>query len=134
MKRELRARSDQEVKTACSTILLKLAANGLQNVFEKWVERCKKCIACQGMYFGKDTITALPQSSMSPRTFQTAFTDGNIMNCGVESRKIRRYRTAGNLTDIRTLHLPNTILKPTVAIQGAILQEFCALYTKLPQW
>jgi hypothetical protein len=21
-----------------------------------------------------------------------------------------------------------------VAIQGAILQEFCALYTKLPQW
>jgi hypothetical protein len=22
--------------------------NGLQQVFEKWVERCKKCIACQG--------------------------------------------------------------------------------------
>jgi hypothetical protein len=22
--------------------------NGLQHVFEKWVERCKKCIACQG--------------------------------------------------------------------------------------
>jgi hypothetical protein len=41
-------RSDQEVKTACSTILLKLAANGLQHVFEKWVERFKKCIACQG--------------------------------------------------------------------------------------
>jgi hypothetical protein len=34
--------SDQEGKTACSTILLKLAANGLQHVFEKWVERCKK--------------------------------------------------------------------------------------------
>jgi hypothetical protein len=25
--------------------------NGLQHVFEKWVERCKKCIACQGRYF-----------------------------------------------------------------------------------
>jgi hypothetical protein len=30
MKRELR-----DKKTACSTILLKLAANGLQHVFEK---------------------------------------------------------------------------------------------------
>jgi hypothetical protein len=40
MKRELRGK-----KTACSTILLKLATNGLQHVFEKWVERCKKCIA-----------------------------------------------------------------------------------------
>jgi hypothetical protein len=51
MKREL------EVKT----ILLKLAANGLQHVFEKWVERCKKCIACQGRYFEKETVTAPPQ-------------------------------------------------------------------------
>jgi hypothetical protein len=25
--------------------------NGLQHVFEKGVERCKKCIACQGRYF-----------------------------------------------------------------------------------
>jgi hypothetical protein len=65
MKRELRARSDQEVKTACSTILLKLAANGLQHVLEKWVERCKKCIACQGRYFEKETVTASPQSSDS---------------------------------------------------------------------
>jgi hypothetical protein len=38
-------RSDQEVKTSCSTIVLKLAANCLQHVFEKWVKRCKKCIA-----------------------------------------------------------------------------------------
>jgi hypothetical protein len=48
MTRELQVekfRSDQEVKTAFSTILLKLAANGLQHVFEKCVERCKKCIA-----------------------------------------------------------------------------------------
>jgi hypothetical protein len=48
MKRELRGK-----KNACSTILLNLAANGLQHVFEKWVERCKKYIACQGRYFGK---------------------------------------------------------------------------------
>jgi hypothetical protein len=35
--------------------------NGLQHVFEKWVERCKKCIACQGRYFEKKTVTASPQ-------------------------------------------------------------------------
>jgi hypothetical protein len=46
MKTELRGK-----KTACSTILLMLAANGLQHDFEKWVERCKKCIACQERYF-----------------------------------------------------------------------------------
>jgi hypothetical protein len=34
--------------------------NGLQHVFEKWVERCKKCIACQGRYFEKETVTAPP--------------------------------------------------------------------------
>jgi hypothetical protein len=56
---------DQEFKTACSIILLKLAANGLQHVFEKWVERCKKCIACQGRYFEEETVTAPPQSSDS---------------------------------------------------------------------
>jgi hypothetical protein len=28
--------------------------NGLQHVFDKWVERCKKCIACQGRYLEKD--------------------------------------------------------------------------------
>jgi hypothetical protein len=40
MKRELRGQSP------CFIIIPKLAANGLQRVFEKWVERCKKCIAC----------------------------------------------------------------------------------------
>jgi hypothetical protein len=40
MKRELRARNFEVI-------------NGLQHVFEKWVERCKKCIACQGRYFEK---------------------------------------------------------------------------------
>jgi hypothetical protein len=39
--------------------------NGLQHVFEKWVERCKKCFACQGRYFEKETVTAPPQSSDS---------------------------------------------------------------------
>jgi hypothetical protein len=43
----------EKVKTAYSTILLKFAANGLQHVFEKWVERCKKCLAFQGRYFEK---------------------------------------------------------------------------------
>jgi hypothetical protein len=65
MGRELRARSVQDVKTAYSTILLKLAANGQQHVFDKWVERCKKCIAYQGRYFEKETVTAPPQSSDS---------------------------------------------------------------------
>jgi hypothetical protein len=41
-------------------LLLKLAANGLQHVFEKWVERCKKYIACQGRYFEKVTVYAPP--------------------------------------------------------------------------
>jgi hypothetical protein len=67
MKRELRNkrfRSDQEAKTACSTVL-KHEAKGLQHVFEKWVERCKKCIACQGRYFEKETVTAPQQNSDS---------------------------------------------------------------------
>jgi hypothetical protein len=42
-----------------------LAVNGLRHVFEKWVERCKKRIACQGRYFEKQTVTAPPQSSDS---------------------------------------------------------------------
>jgi hypothetical protein len=37
--------------------------NCLQHVFEKWVERCKKCVACQGRYFEKETVTAPPRSS-----------------------------------------------------------------------
>jgi hypothetical protein len=35
------------------SLLLELASNGLQHVFEKWVERCKKCIARKGRYFEK---------------------------------------------------------------------------------
>jgi hypothetical protein len=54
-----------EVKTACSTILLKLVANSLQHVFEKRMDRCKKCIACHGGYFEKETVTAPSRSSDS---------------------------------------------------------------------
>jgi hypothetical protein len=53
-------REPQGKKSACSTILLKLAAKGLQHVFEEWVERCKFCIACQGRYFEKETVIAPP--------------------------------------------------------------------------
>jgi hypothetical protein len=31
-------------------------------VFEKWVERCKKCIAYQGRYFEQETVNSFPQS------------------------------------------------------------------------
>jgi hypothetical protein len=55
----------EKVKTACSTILLKLAANGMQHVLEKWMERCKKYIACQRRYFEKEAVTAPPQRSDS---------------------------------------------------------------------
>jgi hypothetical protein len=37
--------------------------NVLQHVFEKWVESCKKCTACQGRYFEKETVTPPPQRS-----------------------------------------------------------------------
>jgi hypothetical protein len=58
--------------------------NGLQHVFEKWVERFKKCIACQGRYFEKETVTAPPQvptrdNEVSPRTFQTALVKLKIL-------------------------------------------------------
>jgi hypothetical protein len=43
-------------------------------IFEKWVERCKKCFACQERYFEKGTVTAPPScdsgNKVSPRTFQ----------------------------------------------------------------
>jgi hypothetical protein len=39
--------------------------NSVQRVFEKWVERCRKCIACQRRCFEKETVTEPPQSSDS---------------------------------------------------------------------
>jgi hypothetical protein len=58
--------------------------NGLQHVFEKWVERCKKCIACQGRGTSKERpsqhIHKVPTRSnkMSPRTLQTALVPVNV--------------------------------------------------------
>jgi hypothetical protein len=49
-------------KKGCSEARNFEVINGLQHVFEKWVERCKKCIACQGRHFGKETVTAPLQS------------------------------------------------------------------------
>jgi hypothetical protein len=51
--------------------------NGLPHVLEKWVKRCKKCIAYQGRYFEKETVTAPPQvptrrNKVCPLTLQTA--------------------------------------------------------------
>jgi hypothetical protein len=50
--------------------------NGLQKVFEKWVERCKKCIACQWGISKKRPSPHLYKvqtrsNKVSPRTFQT---------------------------------------------------------------
>jgi hypothetical protein len=39
--------------------------NSLQHIFEKWVDYCKKCIACQCRNFKKETVTTPPQSSDS---------------------------------------------------------------------
>jgi hypothetical protein len=87
-KRELRGK-----KTACSTILLELAANGLQHVLEKGVERCKKCIACQGGTSKKRPSPHLHKvptrsNKVSPRNFQTTLafickdkTRKRILNC-----------------------------------------------------
>jgi hypothetical protein len=54
----------QPWKWSCDVINFQVI-NSLQYVFEKWVERCKKCIACQGRDFEKETVTAPPQSSDS---------------------------------------------------------------------
>jgi hypothetical protein len=50
--------------------------NGLQHVFEKWVERCKKCIACEGRskkrpspHLHRDPTRS---NKVSLRTLQTA--------------------------------------------------------------
>jgi hypothetical protein len=49
----------------CSTIPKCVLLNDRNSVFKKWVEHCKKCIACQGRYSEKETVTAPPQSSDS---------------------------------------------------------------------
>jgi hypothetical protein len=49
----------------------------LQLRFREMGGGCKKCIACRGSYFEKETVTAPPQSSdsldkVSQQTFKTA--------------------------------------------------------------
>jgi hypothetical protein len=39
--------------------------NGLQHVFEKWMECSKKYVASQRRYFEKETVTAPPRSFYS---------------------------------------------------------------------
>jgi hypothetical protein len=46
-------------------------------VFEKWVERCKECIAYQRRYFEKETVTTPPQNSYSE---STNFSDGPLFS------------------------------------------------------
>jgi len=41
------------------------------------VERCKKCIACQGRYFEKETVTAPPQNFDSEQCGEST----NFSNC-----------------------------------------------------
>jgi hypothetical protein len=74
---ETKVKDEPRSGSTCSTILLKLAANGMQHVFEKRVERCKKCIACKGGTSKKipsPHLHKVPTRSnkVSPRTFQTA--------------------------------------------------------------
>jgi hypothetical protein len=66
MERELRGkkfRSDQKIKTACSAILLKLVTNGLQHVFEKWVDVVRSASLAKGGTSKKRPVTAPSQSS-----------------------------------------------------------------------
>jgi hypothetical protein len=63
---------------------------GLQQVLEKWVERCKKRIVCQGRYFEKvpsphlHKIPTRSTNKVSPRTLQTALV------CEVRFSKIKK--------------------------------------------
>jgi hypothetical protein len=43
-----RFRDGEKKLSACSTILLKLAANGMQHVFEEWVERLRSASLAKG--------------------------------------------------------------------------------------
>jgi hypothetical protein len=48
-----------------SVIIKRVIFNDCNSIFENWVEHCKKCVACQGRYFEKETVTAPPQRSDS---------------------------------------------------------------------
>jgi hypothetical protein len=55
--------TDAEVKQATAPTLCKMSGNGLLHVFEKWAGCCKKCFACEGRYFEKETVPK-PQESL----------------------------------------------------------------------
>jgi histone-lysine N-methyltransferase SETMAR len=68
LKHELRGQkfsTDTGVKQATSATVRKMSGNGLLHVFEKWVGICKKCIACEGHYFEKETVPKPRESSDS---------------------------------------------------------------------
>jgi hypothetical protein len=54
-----------EVKEATATVICKVSGNVLLHVFEKWVGCCKKCIACEGPYFEKETVPDSHESADS---------------------------------------------------------------------
>jgi hypothetical protein len=56
--------------------------DGMQYIFEKLVERCGKCIACQVRYLEKETLTTPAQSSDSEYQGETTnFANGpHILN------------------------------------------------------
>jgi hypothetical protein len=76
--------------------------NFLQHVFEKWVERCKKCIACRGRYFEKGPSPQLYKvptrsNKMRPRTLQTAIPHYEIVSCAYISPLLESVWVSGGI-------------------------------------
>jgi hypothetical protein len=74
---KVESRSDQEVKTICSTILLKLVANGLQQVFESGWSVIRSASLARGGTSKKRLSPHLHKdptrnNKLSPRNFETA--------------------------------------------------------------
>jgi hypothetical protein len=65
--------------------------NGLQQVFEKWVERCKKCIVCQGRYVEKETVTAPPRTYL-PQSGEPEYRS-QYSDCATDWRAGIRFQT-----------------------------------------
>jgi len=57
LKRQLRGKrfsSDDEVRNATAAVLKEMSQNNLFHVFKSFINRCKKCIQCEGCYFEKE--------------------------------------------------------------------------------
>jgi hypothetical protein len=50
------------MKQATTGALSKMSGNDLLYVVEKWLGCCKKCIACEGLYFKKETLSKSQES------------------------------------------------------------------------